>query len=88
MSELILNTLIDEFNQDGIKDRQLIQKRTIDFVNGRYSILSSELETIELQKQEYLSESDLINLEYNSVINLELNLSLHKNYLKLKSNLL
>ena len=73
MSELILNTLIDEFNKDGIKDRQLIQKRTIDFVNGRYSILSSELETIELQKQEYLSENDLINLEYNSVINLELN---------------
>ncbi|MDG1718522.1 MAG: hypothetical protein P8H17_01655, partial [Flavobacteriales bacterium] len=42
-SEIVLNTLIDAFNQDGVSDRQMIHKRTIDFVNERYLLLSNEL---------------------------------------------
>ena len=32
-----------DFNNDGVKDRQLVHKRTIDFVNERYSFLSTKL---------------------------------------------
>ena len=46
-SERILNTLIDVFNQDDVLDRQLIWKRTIDFVDERFMNLSMELDSIE-----------------------------------------
>ena len=39
-SKIFLNELTNVFNNDGVKDRQLIHKRTIDFVNARYSYLS------------------------------------------------
>ena len=39
----ILDEVINVFNNDGVRDRQLIHKRTIDFVNDRYKYLSSEL---------------------------------------------
>ena len=70
-SENILNELADVFNNDGVKDRQLIHKRTIDFVNARYSFLSLELDSIEIAKQLYKVKNNLVNLSANSTISLE-----------------
>ena len=70
-SEAFLNNLLDVFNNDGVKDRQLIHKRTIDFVNSRYSYLSLELDSIEIAKQLYKIENGLVDLSVNSVISLE-----------------
>ena len=70
-SENFLNELIDVFNDDGVKDRQLIHKRTIDFVNARYSYLSIELDSIEIAKQLYKVDNNLVNLSANSTISLE-----------------
>ncbi len=61
-SRNILNEMIDVFNQDGIKDRQLIHKRTIDFVNERYVFLSSELDSIEIDKKIFKIKNDLVDL--------------------------
>ncbi len=69
----ILNELIDVFNNDGIRDRQLIHKRTIDFVNDRYKYLSEELESIELKKQSFKVSNNLVDLASNSSISLEMN---------------
>lgn len=70
-SKRFLNELIDVFNNDGVRDRQLIHKRTIDFVNERYSYLSMELDSIEIAKQLYKVENSLVNLSANSTISLE-----------------
>ncbi len=69
--EIILNELIKVFNNDGVKDRQLIHKRTIDFVNQRYAFLSLELDSIEIIKQLYKADNDLVDLITNSTISLE-----------------
>jgi len=45
--ERILNTLVQVFNQDDVLDRQLIWKRTIDFVDECFVDLSNELDSIE-----------------------------------------
>jgi tyrosine-protein kinase Etk/Wzc len=58
-SEAIINAIIDEFNKDGVVDRQLISQRTIDFVNERFIYLSSELDSIENKKQVFKKENDL-----------------------------
>jgi len=70
-SENFLNELTHVFNNDGVKDRQLIHKRTIDFVNARYSYLSLELDSIEIAKQLYKTENNLVNLSTSSTISLE-----------------
>ncbi len=69
-SRIVLNELIDVFNNDGVRDRQLIHKRTIDFVNDRYKYIASELELIELEKQSYKTSNELIDLITNSSISL------------------
>jgi capsular exopolysaccharide synthesis family protein len=71
-SKVVLNTLIDVFNQDGVSDRQMIHKRTIDFVNERYIILSNELDSIEIQKKLYKLNNNLIDITANSSLSLEL----------------
>ena len=58
-SEAIINSIIDEFNKDGVGDRQLISQRTIDFVNERFIYLISELDSIENNKQVFKKDNDL-----------------------------
>ena len=72
-SRNILNEMIDVFNQDGIEDRQLIHKRTIDFVNERYVFLSSELDSIEIDKKIFKIKNDLVDLTSSTAISLEKN---------------
>ncbi len=67
----IINELIDVYNQDGIIDRQLIHKRTIDFVNSRYTNLSQQLDSIEYSKQRFKQENNLVDLSANSALSLE-----------------
>ncbi len=70
-SENFLNELADVFNKDGVNDRQLVHKRTVDFVNSRYSFLSLELDSIEVAKKLYKIENSLVDLSANSQISLE-----------------
>ena len=62
ISERILNTLIDVFNQDDILDRQLIWKRTIDFVDERFVDLSEELDSIESYKKNFKMDNRLVDV--------------------------
>lgn len=49
----IANKLAEVFDQDGIRDRQLVHKKTIDFVNERFGFLFRELDSIESNKANY-----------------------------------
>ena len=93
-SEMVINELITVFNNDGIKDRQLIHKRTIDFVNDRYRVLSAELDSIETSKQLFKVSNKLVDLKANSSISLEKNYNseesvfINENQISLVSSLL
>jgi len=67
----IINELIDTYDQDGIEDRQLIHKRTIDFVDSRYNYLKEQLDSIESSKQQFKQENNLVDLSMNSLQSLE-----------------
>jgi capsular exopolysaccharide synthesis family protein len=58
-SQLILNNLIKEFEEDGIKDKQEISRRTINFVDDRFVYLQKDLDSIERSKKEYKKNNDL-----------------------------
>ena len=71
-SEAILNTLLDQFDWDGIRDRQLISQRTIDFVNERFVNLTRELDSIETGKEFYKKSNELSFLEEDAGISAEI----------------
>lgn len=71
LSERILNTLIDVFNKDGIKDRQLVSQRTLDFIDERFYYLAHELDSIEVDLKEFKEDNNLIDLTLDSSIGLE-----------------
>lgn len=61
--EAIVNTLIDIFDLDGIKDRQIVSQKTIDFVNDRFTYLFNELDSIEGKKANFKRANEISFLE-------------------------
>lgn len=62
-SEQILNKIIEVFNYDGIKDRQQVSKRTLEFIDERFGYLTQELDSIEGGKQNFKIENNLSYIE-------------------------
>jgi len=58
-----INTMISEFDKDGIIDKQFEYRNTIDFVDERSIILNNELKQIELKKQEFKELNNLSDIK-------------------------
>ncbi len=71
INEEYLSTLLLEFDNDGISDRQLEYKRTIDFADSRSEFLQKELSQIEFNKQNFKEKNNLTNIETDAQINVE-----------------
>ncbi|MBT8375654.1 MAG: hypothetical protein KJO22_02175, partial [Bacteroidia bacterium] len=70
-SESILNKLLEIFNQDGIKDRQLVSQRTIDFIDDRFEYLAQELDSIELAREDFKQDNNLVDLSADAELGLQ-----------------
>tara|TARA_B100000965_G_scaffold355750_1_gene333292 strand:+ start:108 stop:2513 length:2406 start_codon:yes stop_codon:yes gene_type:complete len=57
-----INTLMIEFDKDGIVDRQMEYKRTMDFVDSRSKFLAEELQSIEIRKQNFKETNQLTDI--------------------------
>lgn len=66
-----LNRLIYEFDLDGIEDRRLEYKRTIEFVDNRADFLSIELEKIENTKRDFKRLNKLTDIKSDALINID-----------------
>lgn len=64
----VVNTLIEVFNQDGIEDRQLVSKKTIEFVDDRFKYLFNELDSIETSKANFKKERGLGYIESDASV--------------------
>lgn len=65
-AENILNTLVEAYTQDGINDRRLVHKKTVDFINDRFVLLGQELDSIELKKQVFKYNNDIVNIDIDA----------------------
>jgi len=70
-SEAILNTIISKFNQDGVLDRQLVSRRTLEVIDKRFVNLASELDSIEVGKQDFKQSNQLSYIEADAGITLQ-----------------
>ncbi len=59
----IINALVVIFNNDGVKDRQYVHQKTIDFVDKRFEYLYNELDSIEQSKAEYKKDNEVVNVD-------------------------
>ncbi len=87
-SQRILNELINVYDNDGITDRQLVHKRTIEFVDGRFVDLSTELDSIEIKKQFFKKENNLIDINVNSTLSLEKSSKSEETLLEIENQIL
>jgi capsular exopolysaccharide synthesis family protein len=70
-SKAIVDKIVEKFNEDGIYDRQLVSKRTVEFIDDRFKFLTSELDSIENVKKEYKKSNDLTFIEADATADLQ-----------------
>lgn len=87
LSENILNTLIDLFNKDGINDRQLVSKRTLDFIDERFIYLAQDLDSIEVDRQDFKQQNNLIDLTVDAEIGLSQRTKSNEEVFKIENQL-
>ena len=80
-----LTTLVNAFDNDGVRDRQLEYSRTIEFVNKREQILKQELSKIEIKKQTFKQENNITNIDIDASNNIDLKFSYNSEIFQLDS---
>ena len=70
-NEQILNSLIDVYNSDGVKDKQLVDRNTIEFIDKRFESLEGELNAIEENIKVFKQENSFVDLRVSAPFNLE-----------------
>ncbi len=70
-SEAILNAVIVNFEQDGVKDKQLVSKQTLEVIDKRFGYLSGELDSIEVGKQSFKQRNRLSYIEADASLSLQ-----------------
>lgn len=88
LNEAILNLLISVFNQDGIKDRQLVSQRTIDFIEDRFTSLTKELDSIEISSENFKEQNNLVDVSTDVQLGLEQRVKSEEELFRLENQLL
>tara|TARA_B100000953_G_scaffold297971_1_gene293839 strand:- start:10642 stop:12990 length:2349 start_codon:yes stop_codon:yes gene_type:complete len=73
----ILDQIVEEYNQDAIRDNQIIAENTSEFINERLDSLNIELDSAERNIENFKEINGLINIETESQ-NMVENLDLYK----------
>ena len=82
-----VNKLISEYDSDGIRDRQLVYKRTIDFVDSRFDFLYNELNEIEDKKQDFKEVNNIIDISSDANLSAVQKISYDSELFEVKSQL-
>ncbi|WP_281682683.1 GumC family protein [Zunongwangia profunda] len=62
----ILNQLVEEYNQDAIRDNKIIADNTSNFINDRLDSINIELDSVEQNIENFKEVNGLINIETES----------------------
>tara|TARA_R110002051_G_scaffold64139_2_gene116773 strand:+ start:20181 stop:22553 length:2373 start_codon:yes stop_codon:yes gene_type:complete len=84
-SEEVLNSIINNFNQDGILDRQLVSRRTLEVIEKRFVYLSQELDSIEAGKQNFKQAQNISYIQSDAGVNLQRKTDAESEALKLET---
>lgn len=69
-SEAILNSIVKNFDEDGVTDRQLVARRTLEVIDKRFIYLSQELDSIESGKEDFKKTENLSYIQADADVSL------------------
>lgn len=64
----IIDKVVEVFNDDGINDRRLLNKKTVDFIDERFKSLTFELDSIENQKRDFKKSNVISFIEADATV--------------------
>ncbi len=67
-AEDVLNTLIDIYNQDAIRDKNMVSVNTANFIDERLAIIEDELSLVDSEIEEYKKQHRLTDLTSESSV--------------------
>ncbi|NIK91903.1 polysaccharide biosynthesis tyrosine autokinase [Mangrovimonas sp. CR14] len=70
-ASLFLDKLIEKYNEDIVKDKELVVQATSDFINSRLEIVSEELGEVDLTAESLQKENKLTDLQTQSSLFLQ-----------------
>ncbi|MDG5490123.1 tyrosine-protein kinase family protein [Psychroserpens sp. SPM9] len=70
LASVIVNNVVEVFNQDGVTDRQQVSRRTIKFIDERFEFLAEELDSIEVDIKDFKKSNNIINIESDAELGL------------------
>ena len=85
ISNNYINKVISDFDNDGVKDRQLEYQRTMEFVDSRSDFLMNELALIENKKRQFKEDNYLTNIENDASLSISSQLSYNSDLFEAKS---
>lgn len=84
-NEAILDAIVNNFNTDNVEDKQLVAKRTLELIDKRFNDLSSELDSIELDKEDFKQLEDLSYIEADADVSLRRKATSQQEVLRLET---
>lgn len=70
-AQLIIDKLIEKYNEDAVNDKEQVVKVTSDFINNRLEIVSNELEKVDLTAESLKKDNRLSDIASQSSIFLQ-----------------
>ncbi|MGY6648819.1 polysaccharide biosynthesis tyrosine autokinase [Wenyingzhuangia sp. IMCC45574] len=70
-AKLIINTLVDLYNQMTIDDQNLVCKKTGDFIENRLRVVKAELDEVDKLEEVYKKDKSITNLSSQSQVFIE-----------------
>jgi len=67
----IVNNLIDQYNADGVNDKNEISKATTNFLNDRVALISTEITAIESTAEQFKTKNRMVDVESGKSIFLQ-----------------
>ena len=68
----VINTLIDIYNQNGVKDKKEVADRTSNFINERISEIYSDLSSVDQTAQDFKTQRGLTDIASEANLNLNI----------------
>ena len=83
----VLNALVNRYNDNGVKDKQLVSTKTVEFINERLKVINSELGTIENDAERFKKENRLTDITSDAALVMEKKKTADAELLKLETEL-
>ncbi|MEY8759798.1 GumC family protein [Chryseobacterium tongliaoense] len=70
-SEAILNEVAKQYNQDGLRDKNLQAQNTQEFIDKRLEVITRDLSGVENQKEDFQNRNRIVDLEAQAQLALQ-----------------